>query len=369
MPKRGTMKTDMDDKDFLDQYCKLVDRQTEVLERIRDQADKEITRAWRAYALLGTLVATILAAGIFTTYNSLSEFQSSIKDDILSQKDIVQRNVTMQIEKEFNKENITGLVVAEAQKRIDAVAEDIIEKQIRAVIDPEVTRTRNDLDELAKQTLESSAAVKEISDEMKEKNKSIDENITNLGTAMSKAAEAQKNMEQTTAFAMTLLAAQNDSWKAFLQLQAWGDDKSYPLPLKELAFNACLEIRISYAERIKTQPGHALIPWPAGVVPETIPLEDLDKLYTTPTLKPLFHVALVDFVWNRADFPRKRRMEFLLRVLQTSDSIRARYYAGKLFESAANDTKLAANDTKLKWEPFKIDLLLAWWTTHEKEIQ
>jgi hypothetical protein len=209
------------------------------------------------------------------------------------------------------------------------------------------------VDLVAKSAQEAKALVAEL----EKKNKSTGEKLLRLDNTMNEAAEALQSIEQTTEFTTTLLAAQNDNWEAFSQLLAWSKDKSYPL--RQTAGSAYVKVRISYAGRI-TEPGYLNINWADGVDPATLPLAGLEKAYTT--LNPRYHPHLVNVVWKRADLPKKRRMEFLVRVLQSSKSVCARHFAGKFFVSGTGDSKL-------KWQPFKIEPLLKWWTTNGKEIE
>ena len=69
----------------------------DMYERLTDQSQKQINRAWKAYAILGGLLA------VFITYGELSDFgfKSDIREEIRTEKDIVQKQVLSQIEKEF----------------------------------------------------------------------------------------------------------------------------------------------------------------------------------------------------------------------------------------------------------------------------
>jgi len=246
---------------------------------------------------------------------------------------------------EISLKGVGTIKAAAEQATTDAAAIADVKKRVEA--------QGATVDLVAKSAQEAKALVAEL----EKKNKSTGEKLLRLDNTMNEAAQALKSIEQTTEFTTTLLAAKNDNWEAFSQLLAWSKDKSYPL--RQTATSAYVKIRISYAGRI-TEPAYININWNDGVDPATLPLAALEKIYTT--LNPLYHPHLVNVVWKRADIPKKRRMEFLVRVLQSSKSVCARHFAGKFFVSGAGDNKL-------KWQPFRIEPLLKWWTTNGKEIK
>lgn len=201
----------------------------------------------------------------------------------------------------------------------------------------------------------SAEEAKKLVGELELKNEVIDERLSELGKTTDKAGEALKEMERVTGFATTLLAAQNDSWRAYDQLVKWSNDKDFPL--REMATNALVKIRLSHAA---FSWGYLHIIWPDRVDPSKRPLAYFRKALSEND--SILHAHLVHVVWDRSDIPKIERMQFLIDVLETSNSLNAKNHAGKLFVEAAGDEDL-------KWIPFDTDALLAWWKTHKNDIE
>lgn len=157
-------------------------------------------------------------------------------------------------------------------------------------------------------------------------------------------------------FTLTIIAAQSDDWSAFHKLEGWSNDKSFPF--QEMAAKATVRIRSSYVGFI-SEP-YLEIPWNKDTDPKKLSLDELKSIYAS--LDPLFHAALVHTVWQRSDIPKKERMEFLMNVLETSNSLTAKDYAGKFFVEGTGDKNL-------KWSPFVTTPILSWWTENKETIQ
>ena len=201
----------------------------------------------------------------------------------------------------------------------------------------------------------SAEEAKKLVGELDLKNEVMDERLSKLGKTTEKAADALKEVERVTGFATILLAAQNDSWKAYDQLVKWSNDKDFPL--REMATNALVKIRSSHAA---FSWGYLHIIWPDGVDPSKRPLAYFRKALSEND--SILHAHLVHVVWDRSDIPKIERMQFLIDVLETSNSLNAKNHAGKLFVEAAGDENL-------KWIPFDTDALLTWWKAHKNDIE
>jgi len=106
-------------------------------------------------------------------------------------------------------------------------------------------------------------------------------------------------------------------------------------------------IRRAYKERI--QIAWLSIEWQEGIYPSKFSLSDFKTCLSS--LEPRYHAALVDLLWKREDIFKKDKMIFLVDVLNTSNSLNAKDYAGKLL----------ANEMGLKWDPFMYIPLLENW--------
>jgi hypothetical protein len=324
------MKESTDDKRWL-----------EFIEKLQTQADKQIERVWKTYLFIGTCVTILISFGIWFFGNSFSDFKSSITTEVRTEKDIVQRQVTMQIEQEFAKENITKIVEAKARERIDDVATILIKEQLSLLLDPKLAAINGDIE-----TLSATLA---------EKSKISDETLIQVNQAIEDATKVLENMKTAADVITTILAAQNDDWEAFDQLRKWFEDKTFPL--HALVGNVHATIRKSYSSSMAA---YLNIPWTPGIDPAKMPLATFQKLLLE--LDPLFHGHLAKVVWDRSDIPKRERMQFLIQVLGTSKSLTARHFAATFFVDAASDKDL-------RWEPFQVDDLLAWWEKHKDEIK
>jgi hypothetical protein len=206
----------------------------------------------------------------------------------------------------------------------------------------------------------SAREARKLGDELSERIKTTDTKLTQVDQATRNAQAALEKMEQISAFATVLLAAQNDDWQAFNQLLNWVDDQNFPL--HEVAASGYVAISSSHTSWL--EPGYLKMQWGPGVDPSHLSLSELGKIYSSH--RPVYHADIVLTVWNRSDIPKKERMEFLVQVLKTSNSVTAKYFAAKLFVEATDDKDL---ELKLHKVPFRLEPLLEWWESHKNSIK
>ena len=130
--------------------------------RLYEHAEKQIARVWKTYAVLGTLLTVLIAVGAFLTYKSISDFRSSISDEVRTEKDIVQRQVEIQIEQEFGRDAIQALITQKAEERIDLVADKLIAAQIEEQITAVRVEFEQGLDDLGVRTADAEVLVAEL---------------------------------------------------------------------------------------------------------------------------------------------------------------------------------------------------------------
>ena len=174
-----------------------------------------------------------------------------------------------------------------------------------------------------------------------------------MDETLQKASKTLSELQQITEFTMTVVAAQNDDRKAFDQLKAWANDKSFPLSARaKQAWNTIFE------EHSKPQYiSYPKVPWREGLDPSKLTFKDLLQIYgSAPSpLKPM----LIEYIWNRQDIPKKDRMQFLIDVMQHDQSLRAVEYAGIFFAQGA----------QLTIKQMAVDHMLSWWRDNKNEIQ
>lgn len=113
-----------DNKNTEDKYEKLV-----------SFAQKEIEWVRGAYKWLAGLITLIFIVGAAFTWGSFNELRSEVGN--------IKKEITKKIEIEFEDENVRELVKTAAEKRIDIVADNIIEEKIDEKLSPELAVLNN----------------------------------------------------------------------------------------------------------------------------------------------------------------------------------------------------------------------------------
>lgn len=118
----------------------------ERLWKLYEHAEKQISRVWKAYAVLGTLLAILIGVGTFFTYDSVSAFRNEMREQVTADTKLVQEQVRAQIDLEFGRDNIQALIATQAQERIDAVADRLIKEQIEQQVSPRMISLTMEID-------------------------------------------------------------------------------------------------------------------------------------------------------------------------------------------------------------------------------
>jgi hypothetical protein len=169
-------------------------------------------------------------------------------------------------------------------------------------------------------------------------------------------AELREKVEKqagTIEFTVTAVAAQNDDRQAFDQLRKIADEKGNPLAAR------AEQVWVTVLGQ-HNPPMHVSgfsIDWQPGVDPARLSLVELRRAYNDApvTLRP----ALIEFIWKRADLPKRDRMAFLIDVLKTDSSLNALEYAGRFFAASAD----------LKLKPLAVPEFVAWWQANNNSIK
>ena len=239
---------------------------------------------------------------------------------------------------------IGGFVIANYDfiKRIEARG-----KNWALEVETVVGKVRTDANEISeiKERIENQAATidlvasrateaLELSQDASEKNKLAEIELTKI--------------QATSAFQSVILSATNDDRKAYDQLLAWRKDSQFQF--QQLAAAAMLDIRTQFAERVMFG-GLASIAhtWKEGVDPNTLTISQLVDDYNKIAWH--LHSGITAYIWERDDFPKKDRIQFLVNVLKDDRSLKAVCLAGKFLSKEAN----------IKFNPLVIEPLLEWW--------
>ncbi len=194
---------------------------------------------------------------------------------------------------------------------------------------------------------------KAISEEVAEKNRRAEEKLDTLDEAITKANAALADIDATTEFMMTVVAAQNDDRKAFDKLKEWSEEKNHRFSSRaEQAWNTIFENH----NKLYSISGFK-VPWSEDFDPSKLSLPELAQQYrgAPAQLKP----ALLEYIWKRDDIPKIDRLDFMMEVMNGDSSLTAVEYAGRHFTSGTNQ----------KIKPMAVEYLSDWWKKHRKEFQ
>ncbi len=292
-------------------YQEIVDRAHTEIESVRTTTYKWLI------STVGAALTVIFAVGIYFTYKSSEDFKTHIREDFKALKETVEKRV----DTELSKESIQTLINDKVSKRVDDIADKLIEDKITTKITPKIE--------------ESDKKLKAIDNQLKD------------------ALKISKDIEEVSNLMLTFIKAQSDDSEAFEQLGRWGVDKSFLF--SNISLNMYETIRLDYKGRL----GVSYLSCKR--------LEDLDfskfslsnfKSYLA-SLEPKYHSYLVKLIWERDNITKKDKMFFLVDVLNTSKSLNAKDYAGRLF----------ATETNLEWDPFYTSPLLDKWKETKDTIK
>jgi seryl-tRNA synthetase len=200
---------------------------------------------------------------------------------------------------------------------------------------------------------QEASKAKKLSEEVAKKNERAEKKLDTLDESIAKAKSTLSSLESVTEYTMTVVAAQNDDRKAFDKLKAWSEDKNHPF--RERAQQAWTSVFESHNKPYSVS--GFKVPWVEGFDPSKLSLHDLANQYwnAPAQLKP----ALLEYIWNRNDLPKIDRLDFLMKVMETDESLNAVEYAGRHFTSG----------TEQKIKPLAVDYLSKWWKEHRGEFK
>ena len=176
-----------------------------------------------------------------------------------------------------------------------------------------------------------------------------------LNAGVKEAQKALLKLQTTRAFTMTVLAAMGDDRGAFDRLQRLSRDPHYHYASQAArAWSA-----VSEAHAAMLSPGSFEQPpvqWADGVDPARLTLVAIRNAFQREApewVRP----AIVRYVAQRGDFPKKDRMRFLVEVMETDRSLLVVEVASRAFNWLAG----------LHYKPLVIEPQFAWWREHEND--
>lgn len=199
---------------------------------------------------------------------------------------------------------------------------------------------------------QEATSAKALSEEVDSKIVTAEGKLEMLDAAIAKANSTLSELESTSEFMKTVVAAQNDDRRAFDRLEALSKDKTNPYC--DEAQNAWTTIFESHSLGLFSS--DLVFPWKEGLDPSKLSLAELHHAFQgiQPGLKP----ALIEYIWKRDDIPNIERLDFLMAVMKGDESLTAVEYAGRYFTKG----------TGQKIKPLALAHLSAWWQEHREEF-
>jgi hypothetical protein len=198
------------------------------------------------------------------------------------------------------------------------------------------------------------ADAKQLVNDLSEKNSIAESKLSQLDKSINDGNLAVKELQLYTQFNTTVLSAQNDSRRAYDQLWAWSEDS--PFPFQKAAAQA--------VQTIMDQHNPAMIrsgfrvSWNEGVDPQKLSSSELWQAFKSAP--PHIRLGILEFVWEkRTDITKRDRLQFLVDVLRSDESLQVVEYAGRYFAQGTGD----------KLKPIAIGPHLKWWEEHKDSIE
>lgn len=210
-----------------------------------------------------------------------------------------------------------------------------------------------DANEALSQVLSDANEINILKHVVKNQGATIEFSIKEVFKTKNLLEKLSKQFQLINNFMMTVINAQNYDRKAFDQLEIWSKDKTFLLSPQ--AFKAWVNILDQHNQSLFKEPGS--FPWEEGTDPSKLNLSDLKRKYETTNwyIKP----SLIKYIWERKDFSKYERMEFLAYVLKNDQSLRAVEYAGRYFRKEAG----------LKKKTLAVSEFLDWWEKNKEYLK
>ena len=194
---------------------------------------------------------------------------------------------------------------------------------------------------------------KELSETVAKQVTEAENKLTDLDVATKSAQAALNNVREVEDFTMTVLAAQGDDRRSFDKLKSMAGDKNNRFAATAgQAWNSIFEAHSGPISQDFPSP-----PWKPDVDPSKLALEQLSNGYENAPyqIRPM----LLKYIANRNDIPLQKRLDFLMVVMKSDQSLLAMEYAGRYFG------QLSSQNIKA----MALDYLSSWWNEHRHDFE
>lgn len=185
---------------------------------------------------------------------------------------------------------------------------------------------------LADTALKKADDVTQLTADLKTKYDQADEKLVAIDQSLQNANQAVEDLNAATRLTTLIMSAQNDSRAAYdeLKLLAKENPLAETTSLAEQAVQAILD---KYEAMQMIVPVD--VPWNDHIKPDEMTLKQF--LVQFPKESPDVRRSLVRYIWNRKDFPKYDRMQFLIDTLKNDPSLKVVDYAGRKFQEESKD--------------------------------
>jgi hypothetical protein len=249
--------------------------------------------------------------------------------------------------------------IAEIKKRVEnqsATVDLAVTKAVEA--EREIAETKKRVEaqsDAVSSVVRKTADVERVAKDLSEKNQMAEEKLSALQRAVTAGNSAVGELKAYVQFSSAILAAQNDDRRAYDQLWAWAHDSSSPL---QRTASQVVQTLLDQHDPVAVRSDFA-VSWKEGIDPYKLALSEFSKGIEAAT--PHYtRVGILEFVWEkRTDIPKRERLQFLVDVLRTDQSLLVVEYAGRYFAAATGDAL----------KPIAIAEHLKWWEEHRDSIK
>jgi len=244
------------------------------------------------------------------------------------------------------------------KKGLEKSIDDMIQTKASAYVDKSILPLKSEVDSYDKKISQIDALSKQIallqstisqatavSEDLKAKTDSGEQQVSTLTTLVSRANATLDSVQSQENIIALITKVDHDDRPAFDQLLAIAKDPTSPYT--SIASEVVVTLVSNSGMELEYTP-----PWEAlGVTnPDSLSLDDLKKLYSKQ-LRSDFKKAFISYIWTNAKFKKYDRMEFLMSVIKTDQSITTVIHAMELSDA----------DTKIKQNMLNYPAYLAWW--------
>jgi len=310
---------------------------------IVDRAHKEIEGVRKVYiwliSCIGVLLIVFMACLALLSWSSVRD----IADRIELQADLIKQRVDNRIDEQFDNKEIRLMVEEKARERIDAIADQLISKQIDQKITPLVDRVSATVSSSEDKLIQFEKKIDSIDHSASAKSEELSKTVLEAKTLL---AEIQTQM----AFTFKVLSAQADDRTAFAELETLA--KTSNSPFKGNAEIAVRSIKENYASL-----EHSFMIYDINTNVNISAWSSEKLLHLTDILPSFYEAGILKSIWSDNNIPQHVKVSVFQDVLKgRGRSLTAADYARRRIRELSKIDRNA---------PFEFDIFIEWCETNK----